>query len=278
MKRVRIITPALFLLFALSAVGTTAAEASGPVWLVGAKEEVKAGESKTISIMGNLSVIDFIAGEDSVECGKVSKGTTTASEIIGGNPGTGKAEILFKECHQESKPNCLATGTAPAATPGEIITQFKTLLVYLASFTNGENAFEAFFPEESHLNIISTFKFENKTGTTECGSLNGTEIHLAAVGTEIEIPTFKEKRKCAALTHVGGVESGKFKATKPREMSLKGALYFQEVSAEYWTGTGFAKLECQTWDLVGANHIIDEERGELDFTLETGPRPVGWDV
>jgi hypothetical protein len=277
MKFIRMLSPTLFALLALSAAGASAAEAAGPVWINGLKEELKATEHKTISVIGNLSVVTLEASSYTVECSKVSKGTHTASEIIGGNPGTGKAEILYKECHHESQPNCLATGTEPVGAAGEIIAEFKTLLVYIAGQTNGERALEAFFPVEGHLNLVTNFKFENKPGTTECGSLNGTEVHVAAVGTEIEIPTFKEKRRCAMAGEVGEVASGKFKPTKPGEVSLKGALNFPSFPAEYWTGTEFVRIECSMQDIVGMIGVTDEEHGELDVTLEGTP-PFGWAV
>jgi hypothetical protein len=276
MKRARSIGLPLFAIFAFSAVGTTAAQAAGPVWITGARKvELRAREAKRISTYANLSNFRFKNGTTVVECGKVSKGAR-GGEIIGGNPGTDAAEILFKECRNEARPRCLATSTRPAGASGEIITSVKTLLAYPKNRTNGEAAVDVFFPQEAS-NTFSVFKFENERGSTECGILNGVEVTVTAAGEEVEIPTFKERRKCGVIAEVGKAEGGRFVRSRPGEVASKGALNFPSTKiteAEYWTGAAFSALRSCKLEAFG---MVDEEIGESDITLE-GEEVFGWEI
>jgi hypothetical protein len=250
-------------------------QAAGPVWITAAGE-LKATESKKIGSFGNLSILKITDGAGTIECGRATKGGS-ANEIKGGNPGTSSMEILATECRFEGRPNCLATGVTPKVKEaGEIKTVLKAMLVYPKGRTNSEEeAWDAFFPKEAN-NELVTFKLENKPGTIECGALNGAEVQPVASGTEIEIPTFKEKRRCGMLAEVGEVAAGKFKKSKGNTRATKVALNFPsppKTEAEYWNGTAFAAMTCK----FEIGIVASEEIGESSFELEGG-EAFGWKV
>lgn len=264
----------------ITCIGATAAQASGPVWVTGAApgRELATGETKRISTIGNLSVMKLrgeLAGVVVVTvCKKLSKGTE-AAEIMGGNPGEDKAELLFSECSVEGKPNCEARQRGGAAK-APIVAKVLTMLAYPEGRFNGNMALDAFFPKESN-NVFAEFEFVG----AECGTLTlANPVVVSAAGTEVTLtlPAAGTRRKCGVLGEVGRAEGAplKYVLSEPERPALKGALNFPAAAltrGEYWNGTAAAALRCELRAFGNPATQIGEGDIELENNLE-----VGWKV
>lgn len=238
-NRVKHLLVAMLAVFAFSAVAAGAAQAAGgPVWIT--KNTILPKKIKSESLAGKKFTL---TGPANVECQK-EKDT---GELIGGNPGTDKTTVTFSECSLEGKKvsECSATGLGEVKESGIIKTIAKTVLVYPeGKAPNKEDAWDAFFSEATN-NVFAEFTLEGPS--SGCGLVNKVKVTVEAEGTEVELPTFKEKRKCGVLAEVGKVASGVFATTASGVMATEGGLNFPKpalTKAEMWNGTAFVKLTC----------------------------------
>ena len=304
MRTTRTLMLSILAVFAFSAVAAGAAQASGPVWIIPCyKTAAKTGEFETkakcenpaekpsgtknleyerILLAGQTRKIksENIAGAAGVfeltgPVNVLCKKEKDTGELIGGNPGTDKSTVTFSECALEKKTvaECSATGTGQAKESGIIVTKVKTVLVFPEG--SRTEALDAFFSEEAN-NVFAEFILEGP----KCGLLNKVTVKVEANGTEIELPTFKEKRKCGVLAEVGKIVAGAFVKTKSGEVATEGGLRFptpERTKAEVEKGTTFEKITCglHVKTSAGASAAGDEEGVSK---VETEPAEgFGWE-
>jgi hypothetical protein len=215
-----------------------------------------------------------------LECKKLETEKGQA-EIIGGNPGTDKVKDIFKECSLSGKTvaECGAKSLKPVAArnAGELIIPTKTVLTYPEGEKEGtRRSFDAVFPqgEAGNENLFT----ESELTGTNCGALfAGLKVKAITTGTELELPIFKERRKCGVLGELGEIDAAdEFAASRSGAEVTVGALEFPATAikkAEVWEPVPavFKKIEC-TFEASGA---ADAEVGVDE--LETEPaEPFGW--
>jgi hypothetical protein len=262
--------------FAMSAVAVAAAQATtGPVWITGSGKTVLASGSTRSVTSSNVSSNFHLEGPVEVECKKESATGT----LKGGTPGTDTSTVTFSECSLSGKKvsECSATGKGEAKESGIIKTSTKTVLAYLKGKAgSSEASLDATFAESSN-NVFAEFTFEG----SKCGLLQKQSAEVSAEGTEIELPTFKEKRKCGVLAEVGKISGGKVVPTKAGEVATEGGLKFpgkagvKEAEVETSSGT-YTVVTCK----LHAKATLSGEAGQLgEARVETSPlEAFGWEV
>jgi hypothetical protein len=244
MKYFKMVGLCLVVVFALSAVAVSAAQAEetkGPLWIVGSHgTPLATGETRAITSRSEGVYKLRATGPTVVEC----KETINSGFLLGGEPGTDYTQISFKKCFLEKNEECVATGLRPLAAPnkGEAIVDALTALAY-ASGTR-ESAVDLFAPE-SEANLFVEFEL---TGAS-CKKLENAKIEVLASGSEITIKS--EKRKCGTVAEVGHTVAGAFVLSKPGEVARIGLLNLpQEVikNAEFLETiegkSSLRKIEC----------------------------------
>jgi hypothetical protein len=261
----RAVFPVLAAVVALCAVGASnASAAGGPEWLVNG---AKLTGSKTIAIAkaGKFNLV-LQTRPLNYECKSVSgKGSITA-----GDPGTGEATLLFKECALtgDTVKECALESTNKPERSGEIEFAVKTVLA-----SSGEHvaASEAFFPAKSGSNLFAQLESQG----TRCGVYEERLYNLSATGTEVSEPAFNNK--CGILMQVGEIKTGaeeEFKSTASGATVIKGGLEGRgDYASEVWqpkTGT-YKAITCKmTFD--GSETYLAGR-----FKVETVPAEAfGW--
>jgi hypothetical protein len=276
MKRMVITLGSLMAMCMLCAVGTTMASAAGgPVWITKAGGELTATHSKGLKATSGVFVLKGTVL--SVECKKIGTEKGKA-EIIGGNPGTDKAQLKLSECAVVGKTvaECGATSLQPiTGAVGEIVLAVKTVLAYPKGEKEGTlKSLDALFPEGDATNPDLLVEFE--LHGTNCGLLNDVKVPITATGTEVEVPIFKEKRKCAALSELGQVIIV-FTTIASGEERKEVILNFPTTmirEAEMWEPTPvvFKAIKCELsgGGLLGAVNLVGELKIETEPIEEFG--------
>jgi hypothetical protein len=265
----------LVVVSALGGVAATSAMAvGGPEWIVkGASLE--AGKAKTVKGSA-VSEFQFNTAVGNFGCSKES----ISGEMIGGNPGTGKAAVTLTGCRQVSPnhPNCVLSS---GKVSGEVLLSTKAVLVYPAGQTeNTKAALVALVPEgletgKEPLKELKPKVFAILTMQgAECGAFNNWSAPLEAGGTEITEPSFK--RQCGLLAQLGKIEAGQFAATASGAQAVEGALSFKGAAGaqegELWqAGKGsFKKVVCKLVFPDGASEWLGLTRLETALVEEFG--------
>jgi len=262
----------LVVVFALGALAASAAQAEenkGPLWIVGSPAKgLKTGETRAITSKTESAPI-LKGSIASVECAKA----TNKGILLGGSPGTAFVEIKFEGCRLLGKPNCVVTGKG--AGEGEVPVN---ALIILAFANTSRTSAIAVFAAESSENLFSEFEFKNKTGTTECGALNGVILTVKANGTVIKIKG--QERKAGQLAEVGMAEGTTFVLSTPGLTSEIGLLRLPETAVKeaelYNTETGKEKYEKIKAELSGGG-VIGTINEVATTQIETAPKEAfGW--
>jgi hypothetical protein len=286
MRTTRTLMLSLLAVFALGAVAATTASAvvtpGGPVWIHGAsKTYLAAGEkltTKSKQNSGTSGVFKLKTALLVINC----KTESDTGELIGGNPGTDKSEVTFKECAPEGKTYLECSAATNQATPG-VIGPFKvnTLLGYPLGKKEGTaEAYDQLFPTPSETEFTS-FTLANVTG---CGALKNVSVKVVAKGTKVTEPKFEAK--CGVIAKVGKIEepetTEKFKATVSEEVATAGGLEFPNPAIkeeEVWNPTT-KKFEVVKCELEAVTSIGNAKAEEIGVALvETVPaEPFGWEI
>ncbi len=271
--------------FVMSAVAASAAlAAGGPLWIVGAgKTSLAAGETRKITSRNEGIYKLKTVGSPAVECEPVEN----SGVILGGNPGTAYTSVVFKKCHLEKKPGCLATGIKPlkAANPGEVVVDALAVLAYPVG--NRESALLAFAPEGEAANTALFVEFElfnendEKGEVGECGKLNEKFVKVESKTTSSTIKIKSEERRCGQLAEVGHTVEGSFVLSKPGEVASVGLLRLPATAiteAEVWN-PGTAKFETIKCELETKGGIAGKANEVGTSIIETVPAEAfGWDA
>jgi hypothetical protein len=264
--------------FVVSALTATAAQASGPLWITGSPAtSLKAGETRAIISKSEEKFV-FRASGGNIECEKV----TNVGFILGGNPGTDYTEIKFEKCFLEaSNKECLALGVKPlkSINPAEVIVDAKTVLVYPEGVRT--SALDAFAPQGESANPNLYVEFELlPTKAGGCKAITaGTKVKVTAEGTEIVVKG--EKRKCGVLAEVGEANAkSEFVLAISGATNKIGLLRFPEpalTKAELWNGTAFEKIECKLSAGTFGTKPIERGVSQVEITAPVAGEPFGWD-
>ena len=173
-----------------------------------------------------------------VECSSIGVKAGATNEIIGGNPGTDVALLVFDGCHVAGKTveECAVKGGGGPA--GEIWVKVKTLLGYKKGATENVPIYEQFFPDPGPEAFV-TLEFSG----TNCGTLAGKKIAVHATGTEYT----PFKSKCGVIAEVGKIKAGTWEAAKLGELAKLGGLKLPTpaiAEEEVWNGTTFEVIKC----------------------------------
>jgi hypothetical protein len=249
-----------------SALATTAAQATGPLWIVGSGGTSLAAGATRATTSINIGVFK-LKGEVSVECTTVK----STGFLLGGNPGTDYSKITFTGCHLEGKTACTAKSVKPlaASNAGEIIVDALTILAFpVGSTTSALDAFAA-DGETGNPNLFVEFKLEG--GIANCGALNNSEVKVEAKGTAIKIKG--EERNCGVLAEVGKVSATEtFELTASGGLAAAGALNFPTPALKKAELAG-AAIECKL-------EVLNKPAEEVGLSkVTTSPEEVyGWDA
>jgi hypothetical protein len=253
---------------ALAISGTIAASAlavvGGPVWLVNGA--VLAGGAK--EALTSTGGVFKLTGTTNIEC--LSEKDT--GEIIGTNPGLDLSTITFEKCFVEGKSTCLAGNV----TPESIEVQVQSLLVYPHEKPeNGEQAYDAFLPDNGETGNNLFVEFTLTGGTTPCGLLNGFKVNVNATGSLVTFDGIN--KKCGVLTEVGHLNSlSEFVLSIAGEESVTGALNSkgEPEEATMWNSEKaiFELLTCKLEAFGAALQL-----GISDISLVSG-LSFGWEV
>jgi hypothetical protein len=268
---------------ALSAAATAAAQAAGgPVWKTVNRDVLGSLASRQVKSTNKLSstvTSTFtLNGTTNIDCKKV----TNYGTLIGRDPGTDAATIIFEECAAagDTVAQCGIKGVKPepAANNGEVIVAVKTVLVYpLGHSGSTTEADDAFVPEgegaepSAANNLFVEFEFP---ATDTCG-LKGTKVEVKAAGTEINAASAPFKRKCGLVAEVGEIAAGAFARTTSGTLVTPGGLKFPGVAikeVELWNGAAFETIKCELKALGAATEVGTEKQETV------GPEAFGWEI
>jgi hypothetical protein len=276
--RFKIVGLCLAAVFVMSAVVTTAAQATGgPEWITGAaKKALVAGETRAITST-NVGAFTLVSAAATITC----SAATNTGFLLGGNPGTDFTRIVFTGCVVVGKTKCEATGIKPvkATNKGEVIVEALTVLVYPKGGKEGESALDAFAPEgeEGHPNLFVEFALEG--GVTNCGTLATLKVPVEATGTEITVKT--ESRKCGQLSEVGTTKEEKFFLTKSGEVAKIGLLRLPETAvteAELWEASTskFKTIKCDLEAGTTLGKVHEVGLSQIEVSAPTKGEEFGW--
>jgi len=295
----------LLAVFAFSAVAAGAAQAvtGGPVWLVpchkvtvpktgafeteakckkgerAAKPEweweqtvLLASETRNIAKVAGVSAVQKLkAGTLTIECTNVAVKSGATNTIIGGNPGTDGATLVFTKCTAtKGTAKCLVKSTSPIAGGAEeIIVAAKTLLGYAPEKEEKTPFYEQFFPvgTSGEPNLFVELEFSGSS----CGVLKGTKTKVNATGTAAPSPVGFGTKKCGVIAEVGKIKAGLFEAAVPGELSKLGGLNLPETALtkeKVWNSETktFETVEC-TLEAAGGPAT---QIGVVSVELESG--------
>ena len=229
----------------------------GPVWMVPGRV-LAAGETKNIAKVEAIGVQKLASTAVTVECSSIGVKAGATNEIIGGNPGTDVAFLVFDSCHVAGAATCLVNGGGGPA--GEIWVKVKTLLGYKKGATEKEPIYEQFFPDPGPEAFV-TLEFSG----TNCGTLAGKKIVVHATGTEYT----PFKSKCGVIAEVGKINAGTWEAAKLGELTKLGGLKLPTpaiAEEEVWNGTAFEVIKCS----LTAGSAAATQSGTSSIELEGG--------
>ncbi len=274
-KAIGLIGLMLAAMMVVAAFGATVAQAEGgPRWIVLLGEvlhELAAGEKEAFTSSGGVTTLE--SGETIVE----SETETDTGEIIGGNPGTDLATIIFHKSHLQGHATCVATSAGE--TSGNIKVEVKTMLVYPHEKA-GETAqaYDAFFPDNNETGSNLFVEFTLTGGLAACGLLNNLKVDVNATGTLVTDPSSINK-KCGVLALVGTLTGGAFASTASGVENLVGALNAEGLAgptlATWWMPSEktFLLMEC----LLEAFGLESFQSGISDINLVANNQ-FGWEI
>jgi hypothetical protein len=183
MRRIRLLGSALVSVFALAAIAASAAFAENPpLWLSGGSP-LPAGH--VLPILGLGTVQDFKNSVQSIQCQHVA---FTGSVWNEAHMGADEAHIVFSECavYKGAKlppetatqlTECTVEDTV-AKTPGTVLLEVATLLVYLSSTAGAGNKIgDLFTPTAANSPNFVKLNFANTgTGVGKCKQSGETNV------------------------------------------------------------------------------------------------------
>jgi hypothetical protein len=237
MSRLRMVLLSFLAVFAFSASVSGAAQAAvkgGPIWITKAGE-LKAGEGRNVMAVSAMTAQILASTAVDIECTSLSVSAATVNKIIGGNPGTDEATLVFGKCVVKGKTEAQCSVHSPKAGTGEVIVAVKTLLGYKKGAAEKEPLYDEFFPAAEN-NEFATLEFVG----TSCGTLTGSKLLVKATGTEAPKPIGFGKRACSTIAEVG---------TKSGELVKAESLNLPTIAiaeAELWNSEAskFAVVKC----------------------------------
>jgi hypothetical protein len=191
MKRIRIAGMAVVAILVLSGLTASAQAANGPNWIV---KKVNLAMAGVKNIKVTQLGVQTLTGAATITCKALEAegqaGTAAEKEqnqIMGNEPGEGKAKLVFKECSLNGFASC-------------VVANIKAPVFVLAGYSPGATTMglAVFFPQ-----VGSTFS-EVKFGAN-CSILSNSTLKIEAAGTEVglQLPEAGAKRKAGVIVKLG---------------------------------------------------------------------------
>jgi hypothetical protein len=254
MRTTRTLMLSLLAAFAFSAVAAGAAQAvtGGPIWI-----DKSGALPKNITKVAGVSASQILSSSAvSMECETVGVKSGATNRIIGGNPGTDEATLVFIKCHVKGKTEAQCSVHSPGANTGEIVVAVKTLLGYKTK--EAEPIYDQFFPAAETSEGKDLFVKLEFAGT-KCETLEGKKINVTATGSEAPKPVGFGNRKCGVIAEVGYIETGVWHAAKSGVLYKLGGLKLPET----------ALTEEETWNSETQKFVATTCKLEAGATAAT---------